>query len=103
MKLLSKQRDGSKVQRKYEPAQTLLQRLLAAHPPTAEVEARLQAVYHSLDPVRLLQQIVVVQDALWHPAVMPSIGRRGRRSGHAHDARNAFQSRCLGPRFGKVR
>jgi hypothetical protein len=72
MKLLSKQRDGSKVQRKYEPAQTPLQRLLAAHVLMAEAEARLQAVYHSLDPVRLLQQIVVLQDALWHLAVMPA-------------------------------
>ncbi len=72
MKLLSKQRDGSKVQRKYEPAQTPLQRLLAAHVLTAEAEARLQAVYRSLDPVRLLQQIVVLQDALWHLAVMPA-------------------------------
>jgi hypothetical protein len=72
MKLLSKQRDGSKVQRKYEPAQTPLQRLLAAHVLTAEAEARLQAVYRSLDPVRLLQQIVVLQDALWHLAVVPA-------------------------------
>ena len=72
MKLLSKQRDGSKVQRKYQPAQTPLQRLLAAHVLTAEAEARLLAVYHSLDPVRLLQQIVVLQDALWHLAVLPA-------------------------------
>jgi hypothetical protein len=72
MKRLSKQRDGSKVQRKYEPAQTPLQRLLAAYVLTAEAEARLQAVYHSLDPVRLLQQIVVLQDALWHLALMPA-------------------------------
>ena len=72
MKLLSKQRDGSKVQRKYEPAQTPFQRVLAAHVLTAEAEARLQAVYRSLDPVRLLQQIVVLQDALWHLAVVPA-------------------------------
>ena len=72
MKLLSKHRDGSKVQRKYEPAQTPLQRLLAAHVLTAEAGARLQAVYRSLDPVRLLQQIVVLQDALWHLAVIPA-------------------------------
>jgi len=32
----------------------------------------LQAVYRSLDPVRLLQQIVVLQDALWHMAVVPA-------------------------------
>jgi hypothetical protein len=72
MKLLSKQRDGSKVQRKYKAAQTPLQRLLAAHVLAAEAEARLQAVYDSLDPVRLLQQIVVLQDALWHLAVAPA-------------------------------
>jgi len=72
MKLLSKRRDGSKVQRKYEAAQTPLQRLLAAHVLTAEAETRLQAVYRSLDPVRLLQQIVVLQDALWHLAVVPA-------------------------------
>jgi len=70
MKLLSKQRDDSKVQRKYEAAQTPLQRLLAAHVLAAEAATRLQAVYESLDPVRLLQQIVVLQDALWHLAVV---------------------------------
>ena len=72
MKLRTKQRDGSKVQRKYEPAQTPLQRVLAAHVLTAEAEARLQTVYHSLDPVRLLQQIVTLQDALWHLALLPA-------------------------------
>ena len=70
MKLLTKHRDGSKVQRKYDLAQTPLQRLLAASVLTAEARTRLQKVYQSLDPVRLLQQIVVLQDALWQMAVL---------------------------------
>jgi hypothetical protein len=72
MKLLSKQRDGSKVQRRYEPAQTPLQRLIASHSLSPEDQARLLAVFASLDPVRLLQQIVFLQDALWQLAVLPA-------------------------------
>lgn len=69
MKLLSKRREGSKVHRKYDRAQTPLQRLLATTVLTAEVRTRLENLRQSLDPVRLLQQIQVLQDALWRQAI----------------------------------
>jgi hypothetical protein len=78
MKLLTKQRDQGKVHRKYDPARTPLQRLLAADVLTAETRTRLETIYLSLDPLALLKQIATLQDALWQlavfepPAVMPA-------------------------------
>jgi hypothetical protein len=70
MKLAAKHRDGSKIQRKYDSAQTPLQRLLATDVLTAEARARLVATYQALDPVRLLRQVQILQDALWQLAVV---------------------------------
>lgn len=70
MKLLTKHREGSKVQRKYDAAQTPWQRLLATSALTEEARARPEVVYRCLDPVRLLHQIAVLQDALWQLAVV---------------------------------
>jgi len=69
MKLLTKQRDQGKVHRKYDPAQTPLQRLLATDVLSAETRTRLETIYPSLDPLGLLQQIATLQDALWQLAV----------------------------------
>lgn len=69
MKLVTKQRDQGKVHRKYDPAQTPLQRLLATEVLSAETRTRLEAIYPSLDPLGLLHQIATLQDALWQLAV----------------------------------
>jgi hypothetical protein len=69
MKLTAKQRDGSHTHRKYDAAQTPVQRLIAARVLT---EAKRQAIQHTLDaldPVRLLQQVRTLQDAFWRHAV----------------------------------
>jgi hypothetical protein len=69
LKLLDKERDGGRVRRRYRPAQTPFQRVLAAAALTAEMHERLTALYQALDPVRLLRQIRLLQDALWRHAV----------------------------------
>lgn len=68
MKLQFKQREGSKVKRSYDTAQTPFQRLCAAF--DDEKFERMRVIYEALDPVRLLQQIVTLQNALWKHAVL---------------------------------
>lgn len=81
MKLISKHRDGSKVQRKYDAAQlvlevlnrgTPLQRLVGFGSLTEERNQHWNRVFQALDPVRLLQQIQSLQNALWRHAVEES-------------------------------
>jgi hypothetical protein len=73
MKLRSKQREGSHVQRTYDAARTPFQRLLASGVLDAPTRTRLEAVRDALDPVRLLHQLQTLQDALWqHASVVPS-------------------------------
>ncbi len=70
MKLISKRRDGSKVSRRYDAAQTPLHRLLASGMLTNERRLHLEQLSDSLDPVRLLEQITRLQDALWRYAIV---------------------------------
>ena len=61
MKLLSKQRDGKKVRCIYDSAKTPLQRLLLSGALHLQKQQELTEVAHSLDPVRLLQQLELLQ------------------------------------------
>jgi hypothetical protein len=70
MKLLSKTRTGAKVSRRYDAAQTPYQRLLAAGVLAEEVRERLERYYAALDPVRLLRQVELLQDARWRHALV---------------------------------
>jgi len=72
MKLVNKQREGSKVQRKYDAAQTPFQRLVVSGILAEEKIQHLTRVFHALDPVRLLQQLQALQDALWRHVVPES-------------------------------
>ncbi len=69
MKLREKQRDGSRTRRHYDLAQTPYRRLLARNLLAPETHQRLAALAQTLDPVRLLQQIQTLLDALWRHAV----------------------------------
>ncbi|MDQ2762146.1 MAG: transposase [Pseudomonadota bacterium] len=69
MKLATKRREGSAVQRTYEPAKTPFRRLVALGVLATETEQRLEALAAALDPVRLLRQLQLLQDALWRHAV----------------------------------
>jgi len=72
MKLQTKHREGSKVTRTYHDARTPLQRLVASATLSHDLQQRLVALFQALDPVRLLQQLHSLQDALWQHAIVPS-------------------------------
>jgi len=69
MKLLSKERDGKKVRYVYDPAKTPLQRLLLSGVLPAQKEQELTEVAQALDPIRLLQQLEQLQQAVFRCAV----------------------------------
>jgi len=56
-KLLAKEREGSKVRRRYDVAQTPYQRVLASADVAAEGKERLREVYRTLNPVALQRRI----------------------------------------------
>jgi hypothetical protein len=72
MKLRTKHREGSKVSRTYHDARTPLQRLVASAALPKDTQDRLVALFQALDPVRLLQQLHALQDALWQHAILPT-------------------------------
>src|SRR2546421_8906280 len=69
MKLLSKQREGKKVRYVYDPAKTPLQRLLLCGVLPVQQQQELTEVAQALDPVRLLHQLELVQQAVFRCAV----------------------------------
>jgi len=72
MKLASKEREGSKVRRTYDQAQTPMQRLLASGIVTEAKQQELVRITEALDPMRLLTQLEQLQKALWRHAVIAS-------------------------------
>src|SRR6266496_1203548 len=72
LKLKDKHREGTTVRRTYAPAQTPFERLCAASILTNELQKRLDTIFAALDPMRLLDQIGQLQDALRQHAVVRS-------------------------------
>ncbi len=72
MKLQAKQREGSKMHRTYDQAQTPMQRLLASGTVSPKKQHELQRITEALDPLHLMQQLEHLQKALWRHAVTPS-------------------------------
>jgi len=72
VKLVSKNRTGSKVIKKYDQAQTPFQRVIASADISEEVKESLRAEYIKLDPVELLKQLELFQDLLWQYAHRPA-------------------------------
>ena len=68
MKLISKTRDGVKVSRRYDFAQTPYRRLLSSPLVSDEVKSSLNRTYAKLDPVILLKELEDLQDELWKHA-----------------------------------
>lgn len=68
VKLLSKHREGSRVTKKYDKAQTPCQRVLAVKTIPKETKRRLKSQFASLDPVALLEAIERLQNQLWQHA-----------------------------------
>ncbi len=69
MKLQAKEREGSKVRRTYDQAQTPMQRLLASSILSPQKQHELLRITEALDPLRLLTQLEHLQKALWRHAV----------------------------------
>jgi len=72
MVLVEKVRDGAKVTKRYDRAQTPYQRVLAAPEVPAEAKERLRQLYPTLNPAALLRQIQTRQAALWKLAIRPT-------------------------------
>ena len=68
MKLISKQRNGAKVTRQYDSAQTPYKRMLNSPSVLEETKSVLRLTYSGLDPVALLKELEQLQDALWKHA-----------------------------------
>ena len=64
-KLLSKERHGARVVKRYDRAQTPYRRLLASGILTPERSAALAAEYHRLNPRQLRADLQTRLDALW--------------------------------------
>ncbi len=61
------------MKRTYDVAATPFRRLLASGVLGAEESERLEAIYRGLDPVLLLRQIGILQEALWRHAVLGGV------------------------------
>ena len=68
LKLISKQRQGSRTIKKYDRAQTPYQRVLAAENIPIATKESLKLQFAAFDPVNLQNQIAILQDALWQYA-----------------------------------
>ena len=73
LKLLSKKREGSRVIKKYDTAQTPYQRVVADKTISAASRQALERQFRRLDPIKLLATIERFQDQLWRYAY---VGRR---------------------------
>jgi len=71
MKLITKTRQGSKVHKTYETAQTPYQRLLRMGVLDQNKQAELKAMYIGFNPVLLLNQINATLEQLWQLAEHP--------------------------------
>ena len=68
MKLVSKQRVGAKVRKKYDAAKTPFRRILDVPEASDETKTRLLHQFISLNPAALLRQIHSLQEQLWRLA-----------------------------------
>lgn len=71
--LQTKERDGSKVRRSYDQAQTPMQRLLVSGVIPLKKQQELLRITQALDPLRLLTQLEHLQRALWRHAVASEV------------------------------
>jgi hypothetical protein len=65
LKLVEKQRDGAKIYKRYDLAQTPYQRTMASESVNALHKVRLQQVYRTLNPAQLRRQIDEKLRRLW--------------------------------------
>jgi hypothetical protein len=70
-KLAEKARDGARVRKRYHPAATPVDRLLAETRVSAEIKDRVRAIQATLDPVMLLREMRAAQQHLIEIADKP--------------------------------
>ena len=73
VQLAEKTRDGAKVRKRYDDAQTPYQRLLTSPEVKAVVKVRLRAEYQTLNPAALRREIEAAQEVLWRLAKVRNI------------------------------
>ena len=66
--MITKQRQGSRIVKQYDEAQTPYQRVLATETIPTATKNRLKAQFAELDPLALQDEIAALQDALWQHA-----------------------------------
>jgi len=76
MKLVAKTRHGAKIHKVYDIAQTPYQRLLEAGVLTESKQQEMAAMYYSLNPIPLLEQINETLEHLWDLAEHPDQQQR---------------------------
>jgi len=74
VQLVSKERNGGKMMKRYAVAQTPYQRMLAAPAVKETVKERLQETYLPLNPAALRREIEAGQEALWRLTRVRNIG-----------------------------
>jgi hypothetical protein len=77
MKLLSKERNGAKVKKKYDGPKTPYQRLMDMPDISPKIKQRLKAEYATLNPAQLKREITRLQEKLFKTAASR---RRARKS-----------------------
>ncbi|MDQ2668947.1 MAG: hypothetical protein M3Z05_23560 [Gemmatimonadota bacterium] len=73
VQLVGKKREGGKMMKRYDVAQTPYQRMLTAPTVKKDVKERLRDEYLTLNPAALRRQIEAAQDALWRLARVRNI------------------------------
>jgi hypothetical protein len=76
MKLRSKERDGARVRKKYDKAQTPYQRILASTKVEKRKKERLKAIYQNLNPAQLKREITRLQNQLIELATKRNAARQ---------------------------
>lgn len=74
MKLLNKDREGARVRKWYDRAQSPYQRLMSSSL-APEVKGKLQSTFQNLDPIALLEQLEQCQVELWATATYPNAAK----------------------------
>lgn len=68
LKLISKERDGARVHKRYDKAKTPYERILSSQSVAEKAKAQLRDMFVELDPLLLLQEMERLQNELWSTA-----------------------------------
>ena len=95
-KLVSKERVGAKVRKRYDQPQTPYQRLLAAGVLTDEQRQSLEQLYQGLNPLQIRARLHTALERLWQLAERPPDRVAGRPGGPSSATPTDATSPCPG-------